>query len=72
MKGDKIIVKTDRDFEFYVTEDNEAECRSCGAPVLWCVTRNGKKMPVDLPTVPEEATTSHFATCPEAGQWRKS
>lgn len=66
MKGDQIIVKTDRDFEFYVTEDNQAECRSCGSPVLWCTTRKGKKMPVDPPTIPEVATTSHFATCPQA------
>lgn len=72
MKGDQIIVKADRGFEFYVTEDNQAECRSCGAQVLWCVTRKGKKMPVDIPASPEEATTSHFATCPEADQWRKS
>lgn len=72
MKGDQIIVKTDRDFEFYVTEDNEGECRSCGAPVIWCITKKGKKMPVDPPPGGETATTSHFATCPESDTWRKS
>ncbi len=24
-----------------------ATCKSCGAPVIWCVTTTGKKMPVD-------------------------
>jgi hypothetical protein len=71
MKGDRIIVKTDRDFSFYVTVDTESTCRSCGAPILWCVTVKGKKMPVDLPDN-NEPTTSHFATCPDAATWRKS
>ncbi len=32
--------------------DHEAaECRSCGKPIIWTVTKNDKKMPVDwLPT----------------------
>lgn len=47
MKGDEIVVATDRGNTFRVTEDNEAECRSCGEPIIWCVTAKGKKMPVD-------------------------
>lgn len=27
------------------------KCRSCGAPVEWCVTENGKRMPVDAEPV---------------------
>ena len=27
------------------------ECRSCGAPVVWTVTHNGKRMPVDAEPV---------------------
>lgn len=42
-----------------------AECRSCNATVYWCVTRQNKRMPLD----PDG--TSHFATCPQAGKWRK-
>lgn len=72
MKGDRIIVKTDRDFEFIVHEDNQSECRSCGDPIIWCVTARGKKMPVDIPDGDEVETTSHFATCKDAAQWRKS
>lgn len=24
-----------------------ATCRSCGAPVIWCLTANGKRLPLD-------------------------
>lgn len=40
-------------------------CRSCGATVRWAETKTGKKMPLDADG------TSHFATCPDADQWRK-
>lgn len=79
-------------------------CRSCGRPVRWAVTANGKRMPLDVDGVPGgnvvlhpppepdgphlakvyrdteaavaaegEATRylSHFATCPQAGRWRR-
>lgn len=71
MKDDVIQVLTDRGNTFNVTEENQSECRSCGEVILWCVTAKGKKMPVDVPDEPGAPTTSHFATCPEAGQWRK-
>lgn len=71
MKGDQIAVKTERGNVFYVTEDNKGECRSCRAPIIWCTTVKGKKMPVDE-IADDEPTTSHFATCLEAAQWRKS
>ena len=45
--------------------DNEGHCRSCGAPVLWCVTPAGKRAPVN------RDGTSHFADCPQAADWRK-
>lgn len=69
MKDDIISVQGDKGV-FQVTEDNEAECRSCGAPIIWCLTKNGKKMPVDFPES-NEPTTSHFATCPDGEKWRK-
>jgi hypothetical protein len=72
MTGDQIEVLTDRGNTFRVTEDNQGECRSCGEPIIWTVTARGKKMPVDVPTTPGEPTTSHFATCPDHEQWRKS
>lgn len=76
-------------------------CRSCGAPIYWAITPEGKRMPLNPPPRDPEAfdaklnveswrdtdgvlrtgpahpdavvrrTTSHFATCREADQWRK-
>lgn len=83
-----------------------AECRSCGAPMIWAETANGKRMPVDADPVegasfvlveaPDDGRllaihvskawpdymaagevdaadryTSHFATCPDAGKFRR-
>jgi hypothetical protein len=39
-------------------------CRSCGAAIAWCLTRNDKRAPID------RDGTSHFATCPAADAWR--
>ena len=62
-------------------EDQMSQCRSCGAPIVWLKTRNGKNMPVD----PKEGGeydekvvfdakfhTSHFDTCPSADQHRRN
>ncbi len=64
-----------------------AQCKSCGAPILWVETVNGKRMPLDerpagrfavfvaggTQKVVEirEAYVSHFATCKFADQHRK-
>jgi hypothetical protein len=71
MKGNEIEVATERGNLFRVTEDNLAECRWCGAPIIWCITVKGKKMSVDVPVIEGEPTTAHFATCPEGARWRK-
>jgi len=55
------------------------ECRTCGAPIVWMKTQNGRNIPVDADTVhdPEAKIfdsavhTSHFATCPDDDKWRK-
>ena len=47
------------------TADNEGRCRSCGAEILWCLTAAGKKAPID------RDGRSHFATCPDAAEWRR-
>ena len=64
-----VILTNDR--RITVTPDNQSTCRSCGEVIIWCITKNGKKMPVDPPEADEETTTSHFATCKDADQWRK-
>lgn len=58
----------------------EVPCKSCGQPVVWFRTKNGKRMPVDARTTkPMDAEhqldlkrhISHFSTCPQADDWRK-
>jgi hypothetical protein len=60
-------------------------CSSCGAPIIWFVTKNLAHHPVDAASVNADDTTldlqtkkhpqgkhvSHFATCPNADQHRK-
>ena len=60
-----------------------SKCRGCGADIIWIETHEGKKMPVDAK--PKAGFTkdfvgnwkhtllheSHFATCPQAGKFRK-
>ncbi len=60
-------------------------CSSCGAPIVWFVTKNLAHHPVDAGTVsaadleldlqtkkhPQGKHISHFATCPNADQHRK-
>ena len=61
-------------------------CNSCGADIIWAVTRNGKGMPLDAKTetrivlersevdrplvVMRKTYVSHFSTCPNAATHR--
>ena len=54
-------------------------CRSCGEYIVFLKTATGKSMPVDADSVDEgddqfdhTKHVSHFATCPDAGKFRKS
>lgn len=47
------------------TSGMPASCRSCRAPILWCRTPAGKSAPMQPDGV------NHFATCPQASQWRR-
>ena len=40
-------------------------CRSCGARIAWLRTTSGRLAPVNADGI------SHFATCPQAEDWRK-
>ncbi len=42
-----------------------AKCRSCQATIYWIETTKGKQMPCN------GDGTSHFASCPNADEWRK-
>jgi hypothetical protein len=56
-------------------------CRSCESPIYWVKTALGRRMPVTIdetrpghrmPTLAlEGAGIAHFATCPNANDWRK-
>jgi hypothetical protein len=62
-----------------------SNCRSCDARIIWIVTESGKRMPVDAKPAgkfivlndddPPKGSlvpgyVSHFATCPQAADWR--
>lgn len=56
------------------------KCQGCGKWIVWFVTSNGKRMPVDEETTePTDAQhqldlkrhVSHFATCPKAAEYRR-
>lgn len=58
---------------------DQVACKGCGAPVYWILTKKQKKMPVDChagagcqtPTTERPGFgVSHFATCPQAAQFR--
>jgi hypothetical protein len=53
-------------------------CQGCGKSIIWCTTESGKMMPVDWKPELEmvekfdpKTMTSHFATCPRSGDFRK-
>jgi hypothetical protein len=60
-----------------------AQCRTCSAVIVWGITENGKRVPLDplekryiFPgdgdlVVMVDTHLSHFATCPQADQHRK-
>ena len=64
-----------------------ANCKSCGAEIVWAVTSSGRRIPVDyqgesvviLTEAGDEVRASvrlghksHFATCPNAAKHRSA
>jgi len=58
-----------------MTELKIQKCRSCGADVYWIGNKivDVQKKVIILPATGETISghESHFATCPDAGKWRK-
>lgn len=59
-------------------EMRQKRCRACRARIIFLKTSSGKAMPVDADTVEasddqfdHERHVSHFATCPDAPQFRR-
>lgn len=52
-----------------------AQCRSCGAAIVWTRTASGKIIPLSLTTVEVRSgvryALTHFADCPHAREWRR-
>lgn len=52
---------------------HEAVCHSCGAPMIFIRTRNGKAMPLSAATIEVRDgvryALTHFADCPDAADW---
>ena len=46
-------------------------CRGCQALMEWWLTPAGKTIPMDVMKMAESPAISHFATCPNADQFRK-
>lgn len=44
---------------------DRANCRACGDPIFWMVSKNGKKVPYSL------AGHAHWADCPNAEEFRR-
>lgn len=67
-----------------INDTNEAHerritrCSGCNARIIWFKTAAGRNMPVDADTVEADDQEldltrhkSHFATCPQAGRFRR-
>ncbi|MDD5065201.1 MAG: hypothetical protein PHQ35_10655 [Phycisphaerae bacterium] len=63
-----------------MSDNKTSNCKGCGRLILWIRTKNGKDMPVDYPdeiTIitkdgrTEKGFIPHWATCPQAKQFKK-
>ena len=55
--------------EVIINHDSKCKCKACGKDILWCKTKNGKAMPVELVSLAKWDT--HYATCPFANSFRR-
>lgn len=55
--------------------DHIVDCQSCGAPMRFVVTANGKRMPLSLKTAETRDGVTyalpHFIDCPQAKEWSR-
>lgn len=50
---------------------NDAECRGCGAEIMWFKTPKGSNIPMNRMDRGSDPAVAHFSTCPEADSFRK-
>lgn len=63
--------------EYAFTEQaHRSRCASCGKPVVWITTSNGKTMPLSLVTQREingaTYAMTHFADCKHSREWSRN
>ena len=46
-------------------------CRGCGEGIVWIITKNGRRAPMNLAPDENNKPVSHFATCSQAGKFRR-
>jgi len=46
-------------------------CRGCGEGIVWVITKNGKRAPMNMKPDENNKPVSHFATCPEAARFKR-
>lgn len=51
--------------------NGHGRCKGCGAAIEWWYTPEGGRMPLDIMLEATTPVTSHFATCPNAAEFRK-
>lgn len=69
----------DNEQQLEAHERRITRCKSCGAKIIFLLTPAGKRCPTDADTVESEDQTfewgrhvSHFTTCPNANQHRRT
>lgn len=51
--------------------DDDAKCRGCRADIEWWYTPTGKKIPMNPMPKNESPAVAHWATCPEAEEFKR-
>jgi len=69
MKKKLQIIKLNGGAKVMVDWNTQSVCKKCGVKILWCETKNGKQMPINLVGVME--WESHFASCKFAKEFRR-
>lgn len=51
-------------------------CHSCGAPIVWGITPKGHAIPLNISPLRMVGklcyARTHYATCPDAKEWRRA
>lgn len=74
VKGEKVQVSSGRGKPFEVTLTGSGNCKRCGGFIEWARTGLPNPRNIPLDSRPDRETglyVSHFATCPNADEFRR-